>query len=83
MSQNYPNPFAGRTTIPFKLVGAQTVRLEVYDLLGRHVITLVDQPFASGSYEVQFDASRLSSGVYFYRLSAGEFSAVRRLVVID
>ncbi len=56
--------------------------LKVYDILGREVAELVNESKAPGSYEVRFDASGLSSGVYFYRLSAGEFSQSRKMLVL-
>ena len=82
LDQNYPNPFAGTTTIPYSLSTPQTVRLEVYDVLGRRVATLVDRHQPAGSYEVAFDASGLSNGVYFYRMEAGGSQGVRRFVVL-
>jgi hypothetical protein len=73
--QNYPNPFNPATKVSWQssVSGHQT--LKVYDLLGREVATLVDEYKPSGSYEVEFDASKLSSGTYFYRLTAGDPSA--------
>lgn len=68
---NYPNPFNPTTTIRYTLPGTTTVRLEVFDLLGRPVQTLVDEVQGAGSYLVRFDASGLSSGTYLYRLEAG------------
>ena len=89
LAQNYPNPFNPGTNIGYT-VGAVSsqraadswVRLVVYDLLGREVAVLVDGKKQPGSYEVQFDGSGLSSGVYFYRLQAGDFVQTRRLLLL-
>jgi len=71
LEQNYPNPFNPSTTIQYQLPTASDVRLEVYDLLGRKVMTLVNTRQVAGTYSVQFNAAALASGVYFYRLQAG------------
>ncbi|WP_158551599.1 T9SS type A sorting domain-containing protein [Rhodohalobacter sp. SW132] len=70
LDQNYPNPFNPATTIHFALEDAADVQLRVYDMAGREVATIVDNRMSSGSHSVNFDASRLSSGVYLYRLEA-------------
>jgi hypothetical protein len=80
--QNYPNPFNPVTRIRFDMPAAKDVRLVVYDILGREIVVLVDEKKAPGSYEVTFDGSRLASGVYFYRLEAGAFVQVRRLLLL-
>ncbi len=85
LSQNYPNPFNPTTTIKFDIpsVGTQhVVSLRVYDILGKEVATLVNEQKEAGSYEVQFDASKLASGIYFYRLTAGSYTAVKKLVLM-
>jgi hypothetical protein len=84
LSQNYPNPFNPTTEIGFQIsgFGLQDVRLLVYDVLGREVATLMHEPKAPGSYTVRFDAKGLASGVYFYRLSAGDFVETKRLLVL-
>jgi aminopeptidase N len=79
--QNYPNPFNPATGIGFRVSGFGMVTLKVYDLLGREVAVLVNERKAPGSYTVRFDASGLASGVYFYRLKAGEFVQTRKLVL--
>ncbi len=79
LSQNYPNPFNPTTLIHYSIASASHVTLKVYDLLGREVAVLVNGPLAAGAYTAQFDASRLSSGAYFYRLDAGSFSRVKQL----
>jgi hypothetical protein len=82
LSQNYPNPFNPTTTIEFALPSDSYVDLRVYDLLGREVVTLVDEEKSPGVYRVRFDASMLSSGLYVYRLKAGEFVALKKLMLL-
>ena len=82
LSQNYPNPFNPSTSIKFTMPKGDNVRLVVFDILGREVMTLVNEFKSSGSYEVNFDASTLSSGVYFYRLEAGEFTDTKRMLLV-
>ncbi|MDZ7797849.1 MAG: T9SS type A sorting domain-containing protein [Candidatus Marinimicrobia bacterium] len=82
LSQNYPNPFNPVTIIAYKLPENAGVQMNVYDMSGRKVRTLVNEYANAGSYEVHFDASDLPSGVYFYRLSAGNYSTVRKMVLM-
>ncbi len=82
LSQNYPNPFNPRTTIEYSIPMSGQVSLGVYDLLGREVAQLVDEEQSAGGHRVDFDGSDLSSGVYLYRLQAGDFSEVRSLVLL-
>lgn len=82
LAQNYPNPFNPTTTIRFTIPQSEDVRLEVFDVLGRKVATLVSERLAAGSYMAQFNASALSSGVYFYRLRAGSFSESKKMMLI-
>ena len=83
LEQNYPNPFIDRTTIPYVIESPGHVRIEVYDVLGRQVTTLVDEQLVAGRYEAIFDAHRLSSGLYFYRMIAGDHTETRRFIVIE
>ncbi len=81
--QNYPNPFNPSTTINFTLPISSDVRLTIYNTLGQRVATVLnDQRFTSGTHAVNFDASRLASGVYIYRLEANNFKADRKMVLI-
>lgn len=80
--QNYPNPFNPATTIEYHLPAATHVTLKVVDLLGREVATLVNERQQAGVYKTPFDAGRLTSGVYFYRLQAGNSVQTRRLVLL-
>ena len=82
LNQNYPNPFNPTTQIEYSLPERGHVSLKVYDLLGKEVAMLVNEHKAPGSYEVSFDASGLSSGVYFYRLKANGFVDTKKLVVL-
>jgi poly(3-hydroxybutyrate) depolymerase len=79
---NYPNPFNPATMIRFTVSGVVPVKLVVYDILGRKVVTLVDERKAPGTYQVLFDGSDLASGVYFYRLSAGAYVETRKMVLL-
>jgi hypothetical protein len=82
LSQNYPNPFNPRTTIQFAIPRSSEVTLRVFDALGREVATLVDAFEAAGTHTVEFDGEGLASGVYFYRLRAGDFESTRKLIVV-
>ena len=82
LMQNYPNPFNPSTAISYKLSAFSPVTLKVYDILGREVATLVNQNQNPGNYTVVFDASRLPSGVYFYRLTAGTYTATKKMMVV-
>jgi hypothetical protein len=82
LSQNYPNPFNPTTIIQFTIVNRQLTIVKVYDVLGREVSTLVNEVKGPGTYTVQFDASNLASGVYFYRLQAGDFTQTKRLLLL-
>lgn len=82
LSQNFPNPFNPATMIRYQLPVASSVRLVVYDLLGREVAELVNAEQEAGYYEVQFRADQLASGVYLYRMEAGPYTAVKKVVVM-
>lgn len=80
--QNYPNPFNPATTISFNVSSLSFVTLKVYDILGREVKTLVDGYKTQGKYSFNFDASSLSSGVYFYQLKAGDYTSIKKMVLL-
>jgi hypothetical protein len=82
LSQNYPNPFNPSTSIIFELPKSSEVTLRVYDMLGSEVSVLVNERREAGVYEVKFDGSGLSSGVYFYRIVAGSFVQTRKLLLL-
>jgi hypothetical protein len=81
LGQNYPNPFNPTTTISYQIRSAGGVSLRVYDVLGREVATLVDGYQSAGTHAKTFDGSRLSSGVYFYRLQSGAFVNTKKMVL--
>ena len=92
LAQNYPNPFNPSTSIQYAVSSRQFVSLKVYDVLGNEVATLVNEEKPAGSYTVEFsalggsgsggDASSLSSGIYFYRLEAGNFSETKKMIIL-
>jgi hypothetical protein len=85
LEQNYPNPFNPGTTIKFSSPHSAFITLKVYDLLGREVATLVNEPKQTGEYEVEFHADKygLSSGVYLYKLNAGSFTSTKKFVYLQ
>jgi hypothetical protein len=82
LEQNYPNPFNPSTTIRYQLPVASEVKLEVYDVLGKKIATLVNERQSAGSYQVVWNASGLSSGTYFYRLQAGTFVETKKMIMV-
>jgi hypothetical protein len=81
--QNYPNPFNPKTVIRYALPVSSHINLSIYNLLGQKVATLVDKKQPVGSYQVQWDASGFASGVYFYRLNAGNFKEVKKMILLQ
>jgi len=79
LAQNYPNPFNATTKISYDLATAGEITLKVYDISGRLVETLVDRHREPGSYTASWDASGVSSGVYFYKLTCGEYTATKKM----
>jgi len=82
LRQNYPNPFNPATTIEFEIPEREFVLLKVYDVRGSEVANLVDGEKSAGSYKVRFNASKLSTGIYFYRLQAGKYIDVKKLLLL-
>jgi predicted acyl esterase len=82
LKQNYPNPFNPVTTIAYTLAAPGKVELRVYDILGREVKTLVNEVQQQGTHAISFNASELSSGVYFYKIESGSFKAVKKMVLV-
>jgi len=80
--QNYPNPFNPSTTIQFSLPSPLFVSLQVFDVLGREVEMLVSRKLTAGSYEIRFDGSKLATGIYTYRLHAGDFIETRKMILV-
>jgi hypothetical protein len=82
LDQNYPNPFNGISDIGYRISESAEVKLQVFDLLGREVATLVDAQKEPGSYTARFEAGNLASGTYLYRLTAGGFTQARKMTLI-
>jgi hypothetical protein len=82
LAQNHPNPFNPKTIISYQLAGGSDVELSVYNLLGQKVATVVKQKQASGVYQVEWDASLYASGIYYYKIVAGEFRAVKKMILL-
>ncbi len=81
LQQNYPNPFNPETTIEFAVEKTGQVSLDIFNIRGQKIATLVNKSLAAGSYRVSFDAARLPSGVYFYRLTAGSYQETKRMIL--
>ena len=82
LSQNFPNPFNPSTTISWQIPESGLVTLKIYDVLGREVTTLVSEELSAGKHETVFDASRFSSGVYFYQLKTRKFIKSKKMVLL-
>jgi hypothetical protein len=82
LEQNYPNPFNPSTSIQYAISSGQFITLKVYDVLGNEVSVLVNEYRTTGSYEVNFDASKLSSGVYYYQLRAGSLVQTKKMILV-
>jgi hypothetical protein len=82
LRQNYPNPFNPSTTIKFTLQKTEQVKIELYNTLGQRVEILLNQPMKAGNHEIEFNAQNHSSGIYFYRIQAGEFQDVKKMVLL-
>lgn len=82
LKQNYPNPFNPTTEIAFTLANQENVSLVVYNIIGQEVATLISSPMSAGSHAVKFNASNLSSGIYLYRLKAGNFVSIKKMILL-
>ncbi|HEY4755882.1 MAG TPA: T9SS type A sorting domain-containing protein [Ignavibacteriaceae bacterium] len=82
LSQNFPNPFNPSTTISYSIKEEGLVMLKVYDVLGNEVAELLNEQKEAGYYELEFDASNLPSGIYIYRMGAGKFTAVNKMILM-
>jgi hypothetical protein len=82
--QNYPNPFNSGTKIKYQIPKNELVTLKVFDMLGREVDILVDEYQEAGIYEVSFNGNKniLSSGIYFYKIYAGDYTSIKRMVLV-
>ncbi len=80
--QNYPNPFNPVTTIKYDIVKAQSVKVTIYDIIGREVATLVNEQQQPGSYEIKWDASNVSSGIYFYQLKTKDYVYTKKMILM-
>ncbi len=82
LSNNYPNPFNPETRIDFALPEAGLTRLVIYDLLGKEVARLIDGELSAGYHNVKWNASESASGIYFYRLTSGDFVKIKKMVLL-
>jgi hypothetical protein len=83
LSQNYPNPFNPSTVISYQLPATSMVSLKIYDIIGKEVSTLVNEEKLAGSYEIEFGAQGLPSGIYLYKLQAGNFVQTKKMVLLQ
>lgn len=82
LQQNYPNPFNPTTSFEFKIAETGLVKLSVYDALGREIETIVNKTLTAGTYKAEWNATKYPSGIYFYRIEAGNFSEVRKMTLV-
>ncbi|TFB10246.1 T9SS type A sorting domain-containing protein [Candidatus Marinimicrobia bacterium MT.SAG.2] len=82
LSQNYPNPFNPTTTLSYAIPRSGDVTLIIYNILGEEIISLVNEFKSAGRYEITWDASAQSSGIYFYRLKSGDFEETKKMVLL-
>jgi hypothetical protein len=82
LEQNYPNPFNPNSIIRFRIKDSRFVTIKVFDAMGQEISTIVNENLKAGEYETTFDGSKLSSGIYFYRLTAGDFSETRKMMLV-
>ena len=82
LSQNYPNPFNPSTIIRFSIPEESFVTIKVFNTLGEEITTVINENIIAGNYEVEFDASKLPSGIYFYKLQAGSFVETKKMMLM-
>ena len=82
LEQNYPNPFNSTTTIIYEIPELSFVTLRIYDILGNEITTLINEEKGLGNYQIEFDGSVLSSGIYFYQLKTGSFLETKKMILI-
>ena len=82
LNQNYPNPFNPKTVISYNLAEYSRVKLKIYDTCGREVVTLTDKEQSAGIHEIEFDGSNLSSGLYLYEITAGNYSQIKKMILM-
>jgi len=80
--QNYPNPFNPSTTVKYTIPKSEFVTLKIYNLLGREILTLVNEEELPGNYEVKLDGTNLSSGIYFYKLQTEDFTQTKKMILL-
>lgn len=82
LKQNYPNPFNPVTNISFNITSTEFISLKVFDITGKETANLLNQNLQTGEYSVKWDASKFSSGIYFYKLTAGNFFEVKKMSLL-
>jgi hypothetical protein len=82
LEQNYPNPFNPSTTIEYSIPESGNVKLQVYNSLGEELVTLVNDYKEAGNYKINFNASDLSSGIYYYRLASNSFNEIKKMILL-
>ncbi|MEE8418381.1 MAG: T9SS type A sorting domain-containing protein, partial [candidate division Zixibacteria bacterium] len=82
ISQNYPNPFNASTTIQYNLPAVSDVKIDIYNILGRKVETLIQGEQQAGYHQITWDAEDASSGLYFYRIQAGEYAETKKMLLL-
>ena len=82
LEQNYPNPFNPTTTVSYSIPKASFVTIKVYDFLGREIETLVNEEKSAGNYKTEFDGSKITSGIYFDNMKAGNFVETKKLILL-
>ena len=82
LSQNYPNPFNPATTINYSIPNAGQVKITVYNAIGSKVATILNEYKQPGNYTVQFNATNLASGIYFYRIESGQFLQIKKMILL-